>query len=347
MSLTVDIEKRLGDFSLRIAFETDALTTGLLGASGSGKSVTLKCIAGILKPDRGHIELNGRVLFDSAKRINLPPQKRRVGYLFQNYALFPNMTVRQNIACGLHHEKDRGRRERAVSDMIVSMRLTGLEQHKPGQLSGGQQQRAALARILVGNPDLLMLDEPTSALDSFLAEQLRAELSALLQRFQKDALLVTHSRDEAYGLCRSLAVVDGGRIVRMGNTHDVFADPMTRSAAILTGCRNVTDAQKAGDTRVFVPAWGVTLETGRPVNESLCAVGVRAHAFSQSAAENRFPVRILETQEAPFEWTTRFCYASHFVDAPPVQWKLPKGDAPLAVPEALGVQASDILLLYE
>ena len=198
MSLFVDIRKKLGDFSLDVSFESDSGTLGILGESGCGKSMTLKCIAGIETPDSGKIILNGLTLFDSEKRINLPPQKRRVGYLFQNYALFPNMTVRQNILCGLHFEKDKSIRDVEVERILDLVQLRGLENHKPHQLSGGQQQRTALARILVNKPNLLMLDEPFSALDSHLRDALQLEMLELLKDFDKDVLLVTHNRDEAY-----------------------------------------------------------------------------------------------------------------------------------------------------
>ena len=181
MSLIVDIHRDFGGFVLDAAFEAENGITCLLGSSGCGKSLTLKCIAGIEKPDRGHIELDGAVLFDSEKRINLPPQSRRVGYLFQNYALFPNMTVRQNILCGLNREKNRTEKERRLRDMLKLMQLDGLEERKPSQLSGGQQQRVALARILVNEPRMLMLDEPFSALDAHLRDSLKVELRDMLQ----------------------------------------------------------------------------------------------------------------------------------------------------------------------
>ena len=193
MSLTVDIHKQLGRFSLDAAFRADGGTLGLLGASGSGKSLTLKCIAGIERPDRGKILLNGVTLFDSERRINLPPQKRRVGYLFQNYALFPNMTVRQNILCGIRWERDRARRAAEFRRVVELLHLQGLEEQRPDQLSGGQQQRTALARILVSRPELLMLDEPFSALDEHLRDQLQIQMKKLLDAFDGDILLVTHN----------------------------------------------------------------------------------------------------------------------------------------------------------
>ena len=142
MSLIVDIRKDLGKFRLQAAFEAGKGVTSLLGPSGCGKSLTLKCIAGIEKPDSGHIELNGRMLYDSKRHINLRPQERRVGYLFQNYALFPNMTLRQNILCGMR-EKSRAEQEQKLSEILAVMQLEGLEKHRPHQLSGGQQQRVA------------------------------------------------------------------------------------------------------------------------------------------------------------------------------------------------------------
>ena len=154
MSLVVDIEKRLGSFHLRVEFEAENEILALLGASGCGKSMTLKCIAGVERPDSGHIELDGVTLYDSQRHICLPPQKRRVGYLFQSYALFPNMTVRQNILCGLHDERDRAARERAVSEAAKMLQLTDVLGRRPAQISGGQAQRAALARILVSRPRL-------------------------------------------------------------------------------------------------------------------------------------------------------------------------------------------------
>ena len=199
MRLSVDIHKDFGPFRLDAAFETDSgAVTGLLGASGCGKSVTLRCIAGIETPDEGHIELDGEVLFDSAARINLSPQKRRVGYLFQNYALFPNMTVEQNIAAGV---RDRAGRKETAARLMRAFYLEGHEHKYPRQLSGGQQQRVALARILANKPRALLLDEPFSALDSYLKWQVELELLDLLGRFEGPVLFVTHSRDEVRRLC--------------------------------------------------------------------------------------------------------------------------------------------------
>ena len=225
MSLFVNIEKDLGSFHLKVTLETDGVITGLLGASGCGKSMTLRCIAGVETPDRGRIVLDGRVLFDSEQRINLPPQQRGVGYLFQSYALFPTMTVRQNLLAGLHREKDKAKKQALYRQAVELLGLSGLEQRRPAELSGGQQQRVALGRILVNRPQVLLLDEPFSALDSHLREQLQLDMLRVLKDFSGDVLLVTHSRDEAYHMCGRLAILDEGQLLRCGATKEVFADP--------------------------------------------------------------------------------------------------------------------------
>ena len=239
MSLLVDIRKTCGAFTLNVRFETvdnAPAVLGLLGASGCGKSLTLKCIAGVETPDEGRIVLDGVTLFDSHKKIDLPPQKRQVGYLFQDYALFPNMTVRQNILCGLCREPDKARREQEVRRVLALLQLEGLEQRRPHQLSGGQKQRVALARILVNRPRLLLLDEPFSALDSHLRDKLQMELRGLLADFGHDVLLVTHSRDEAYHLCRRVAVLERGNLLSVKATKELLADPGSVAAATLSGC---------------------------------------------------------------------------------------------------------------
>ena len=184
MSLKVNIRKRLGNFNLDVAFETERGVFAILGASGCGKSMTLKCIAGIETPDEGRIELNGRVLYDSAKKINLTPQKRRVGYMFQDYALFPNMTVEQNIKAGMGKHPE----EEKVRSYINRFRLEGMEKHYPAQLSGGQKQRVAMARMIASEPDILLLDEPFSALDSYLKWELEQEMRDMLAEVQKPVL---------------------------------------------------------------------------------------------------------------------------------------------------------------
>ena len=347
MSLEVAIEKRFAGFTLRAQFTAQDTATAILGASGCGKSMTLRCIAGIVKPDKGRIVLDGVPLFDSEKKIDLPPQKRGVGLLFQNYALFPNMTVEQNILCGLHAEPDRAKRRAACAEMIRALRLEGLEKRLPSALSGGQQQRVALARILAAKPRILMLDEPFSALDSYLREQVEGEVGALLAAFQGPALLVTHNRDEAYRLCREMIVMDGGRVLRVGETKAVFADPRSCTAARLTGCKNILPCVKAGPRSVRLAGWEAELHLAAEVPEAVCAVGIRAHDFAPCAAgaPNALPVRVVSSGENPFDWNL-ICTAPGGEGR--LWWKVSK--ATLASPEPetpqyLTVRPESVMLL--
>ena len=304
MSLLVEIEKQLGNFHLDVRFQAETETLALLGASGCGKSMTLRCIAGIVKPDSGRIVLDGQVLFDSEQHIDLPPQQRGAGLLFQNYALFPNMTVEQNILCGLKAEKNRAARQARCAEMLRAMRLEKLARRYPAQLSGGQQQRTALARILVGNPRILMLDEPFSALDSYLREEVEGEVGSLLSGFDGTALLVTHNRDEAYRLCPEMVVLDSGRVLRTGHTRDVFADPRSVTAARLTGCKNILPCTRVDAHTVRLPGWNAPLQLALPVPKNCTAVGIRAHDFAPCSPDalNALPVKPLSSSENPFDW---------------------------------------------
>ena len=332
MSLEVNIEKKLDGFTLRAAFTAGNTSTALLGASGCGKSMTLRCIAGIVKPDRGRIVLDGRVLFDSDRHIDLPPQQRGVGLLFQNYALFPNMTVEQNILCGLKAEKDPAARRAACAEMLRAMRLETLAKRYPTQLSGGQQQRAALARILVGKPRILMLDEPFSALDSYLREEVEGEVGNLLANFAGTALLVTHNRDEAYRLCKEMIVLNEGQVLRTGSTKAVFADPQSISAARLTGCKNILPCTPLDSRTVRLDGWGTTLRLTLPVPVGCTAVGIRAHDFTSCAADapNAIPVKAVSTSENPFDWNL-ICTSPE--GAAQLWWKVGKTSLSAAAPE--------------
>ncbi|WP_373163341.1 sulfate/molybdate ABC transporter ATP-binding protein [Agathobaculum sp. Marseille-P7918] len=345
MSLHVDIRKKLGDFVLETAFDAENAVTGLLGASGCGKSMTLKCIAGVETPDSGCIMLDGETLFDSARGINLKPQQRRVGYLFQQYALFPHLTVERNILTGLHRERDAAARQRRLRDIIEMMQLEGLEKLRPAQLSGGQAQRVALARMLVNEPRLLLLDEPFSALDSHLRDQLQPQFVALLHSYGRQAVLVTHSRDEAYHLCGQLCVMESGRIVRDGATKEVFADPRSEAAARLTGCKNITPARKVDEWTVEAPAWGLRFTAAHPVPDEVHAIGLRAHYFHARAAANRANVQWVGELEEPFEWILLFRYAGQGQNTPPLWWRMPKDRKPAALPEVLGIAPENVLLL--
>lgn len=291
MSLIVDIRKSLGAFRLDVSFQIERDTLALLGASGCGKSLTLKCIAGIDTPDEGYIELDGRVLYDSMHRINLTPQKRNVGYLFQQYALFPNMTVAENIACGV---RDKTRRREVVMDKISALQLNGMEHKYPRQLSGGQMQRVALARILANEPELLLLDEPFSALDSYLKWQLELELADSISAFGGTTIFVSHSRDEVYRLCDYVSVLNRGISEAKIPVKALFEDPKTLSSCLLSGCKNYSRIRQTSRTHIEALDWGATLEVNRKIPRDAEYLGVRSRSFvpSLEAGDNSICCRV-------------------------------------------------------
>lgn len=273
MELIVDIKKKLRDFTLDVDFTVRDEVFALLGASGCGKSMTLKCIAGIETPDEGKIILNGRTLYDSEHKINLPPQARRAGYLFQNYALFPNMTVAQNITFAATGDKSA-----KLAQNIKRFQLDGLENVYPNQLSGGQCQRVAFARILASHAEILLLDEPFSALDSYLKWQLELELTDIFKIYGA-AILVSHDRGEVYRLADKVAVMHFGAITTLDTKREVFANPKTLAATILTGCKNISPARKVDADKLFAEDWNLTL-TAPNVPDDLKFVGIRANDLS-------------------------------------------------------------------
>ena len=291
MSLLVDIRKDFGSFRLDVSFETGDGVLGLLGASGCGKSMTLRCIAGIVRPDAGRIVLDGKVLFDKEKGINLPPQKRGVGLLFQNYALFPHMTVRDNLRAGM--TGSRREKEAQLTGLVERLGLRGLEHRRPAQLSGGQQQRVALGRILAGKPGVLLLDEPLSALDSYLRWQVELELLDVLSGFEGPVVLVTHSRDEVERLCRDVCVLDRGRSEGLRTVPHLLRAPDTVASCLLSGCKNLSRARACPNGRVEALDWGVTLRCASPLPQGLTHVAVQSRALSLAAAgENTIPCRV-------------------------------------------------------
>lgn len=294
----------------------------LLGASGCGKSMTLRSIAGIVKPDRGRIVVDGNTLFDSEKKMNLSLQERHTGLLFQNYALFPNMTVLQNIRTGARREKDPAKCEALTTAVIESFGLRELVQHYPSQLSGGQQQRTALARILVSAPNILLLDEPFSALDSHLRFRLEQEVREVIHGFGKTVVLVSHDRDEVFRLADKIAIMHEGKIERFGSREEVFADLVTRNAAILTGCKNISRLKKLSERRVFALDWGVELETAQPVGDAEY-LGIRMQDIRFGHDSNSQYCRVVAEIENPFSWTIML-RAEGSEDAIPFGWETDK-----------------------
>ena len=346
MALSVDIEKRLGDFTLSTRFEAENECLALLGASGCGKSVTLRCIAGILTPDKGKIVLDGVTLFDSAANINLPPQKRNVGYLFQQYALFPNMTVRQNIAAAV---RDKQRRKAVTEEKLRQFRLDEVADKRPGQISGGQQQRTALARILASEPKTILLDEPFSALDSYLKYQLEVELAETLEQFSGTVLWVSHDRGEVFRNCRRVCLLDQGKSQGTFTLRELFHEPVTEAAARLSGCKNYADAVPKG-TSVFLPEWGLTLDCGKAVPADVRRVGIRAHhvTLSETQAPGAFPCDVLRVIQDVFVTIVLLQPEGAAPDAPPLRMELDRA-VWYAVEDKqhiwITIQPRDILLL--
>lgn len=231
--LYVNIEKRLDRYTLKANFKCEKDTLALFGASGAGKSMTLKCIAGIEKPDRGVIQLNDRVLFDSNKNINLPPQKRHVGYLFQDYALFPDMTVSGNILSAMR-KLPKAERERKLSDLIKRFQLNGLEKRRPELLSGGEKQRVALARIFASSPEVLLLDEPFSSLDTLLKLQLIPYIREIIADFGGETIMVSHDIEEVRQLCPKLITIADGVTSIETNTEDYYTELKERYESLKT-----------------------------------------------------------------------------------------------------------------
>jgi len=235
--LEVDIQLRAGAFDLEVHFGAREGITALFGPSGAGKSLTLRAIAGLARPHRGHIALGDRVLFEAGNgaptaRVNLPPQERRVGLVFQEYALFPHLSVAENIDFGLRGG-DRAEREGRVAALLDRVGLPGFERRSPGRLSGGERQRVALARALAPNPELLLLDEPFGALDHRIRQRLRLELAELQQATGVPMVLVTHHLRDVRVLAGSLVLLDAGRSIRSGPTNEVLAHPGSEAALAL------------------------------------------------------------------------------------------------------------------
>lgn len=229
MKLQAHLCKKVKTQNIEISLDLQDEVLGILGRSGCGKSVTLRMLAGILQPDCGSITLDNEILYDSQKKVCLPAKKRGIGYLFQNYALFPNMTVTQNIAFA------QGKRKNInwIRDMLERFYIAEVAEQYPAKISGGQQQRVAMIRLLAAKPRVILLDEPFSALDSFLRQELVEQMQTVLQDFGGIAILVSHNKEEIYRLTQRCMVMECGKIAELGNTKDVFAQPQSQKGRIL------------------------------------------------------------------------------------------------------------------
>lgn len=343
--LEVEIQKKFKSFCLDMQFSMRGESLGILGASGCGKSMTLKAVAGIVTPDRGKIRTEKAVFYDGAARINMAPQKRKVGYLFQNYALFPNMTVEDNIAAGIREKK--AEKYKKVKTLLEQFQLNGLEKQYPHKLSGGQQQRVALARILASEPDILLLDEPFSAMDSYLKEELQLELKEQLKHFHGCTIIVSHDRDEIYKLCDRTMIMDNGVNLICEETKELFDQPRHMLAARLTGCKNISRAERRGNNTVYAADWGIELKVHCEIPQKLAYIGIRAHDFlpasPSKSQENLIRVLPGEKTQAPFEWILLFQNADNPQGS---MWiKRERGDR--QIPEFVQVKPEKILLLEE
>lgn len=307
MSLSVSIKKSFPAFTLDVDIEAGNETIGWLGESGCGKSLTMRCIAGIETPDEGKIVVNGKTFFERevGKRptVNLSPQERKTALLFQNYMLFPNLTVAENVAAGIDRKLPKEERNAQVDAELKRFGLDGFGKRYPSQLSGGQQQRVALARMLAAKPDILMLDEPFSALDAHLKGVLEQNLAGLFETFHGTILYVSHDIDEALRFCDRIAVIEKGHVMEVSTGNNLVNNPQSAASIRLSGCKNTTPAHRIDDRRVFLPAWGIGVDTDKPAPENLTYMGVRAF-FLERAKEpgrNTYRVRVVRTSDSRFD----------------------------------------------
>lgn len=274
MGLKVDIKKKLHEFDLNIKFEAKNKPLALLGASGSGKSMLLKCIAGLEKPDEGFIKKDEKILLDTKSGLNISAGKRKIGFIFQNYALFPHMTVYDNLAFGLGNKR-KDEIDYVINKELSKVHLEGFEKRYPTELSGGQQQRVAIARALVLEPEILLLDEPFSALDENTRGIVVREMGEMLSEYKGTAIVVTHNMDEAYRLCDDIVIINKGKKETEGYKKDIFENPKSVEGAKITGCKNTMEVFQIDKETVMTKDWNIEIKVKN--NSEINFIGIRAH----------------------------------------------------------------------
>ena len=306
MELKVNIKKRLRSFELVADFELKNEVLGILGHSGAGKSMLLKCIAGLERPDDGYISLNGKVLYDSSCGINLSPQQRRIGYLFQSYALFPNMTVEENLSFVMKEKADL--KPERIEGLLASFSISSLKDAFPSALSGGQQQRAALARAVAADLELLLLDEPFSALDTYVKEQLESELDRLLFFYGNSAILVSHDVDEAFRLSDKMAVIQDGKLFPVKEKHELISRPETSAEAVNAGFSNISSISIVGDRELIADEFGINITFNNIIPDWCRYIAISSKALELAADTEQECVYTMELIRVVENTSSYFLY---------------------------------------
>lgn len=334
MSVDLHIKKNFGRFKLNIEYRGESRRIGILGASGSGKSLMLKSIAGIETPNYGFVNIDGRVLFDSRNKVDIAPQKRKTGYMFQSLALFENMSVEKNIKAGIKKDADVKARE-----IMEDFGLSELADRLPSQLSQGQRQRTALARIIASEPEVILLDEPFSSLDSYMRDEMQTNLINTLKYFKGTVITVSHSYDEIYALSDELIVIDNGKICTYGKTDDIFRKPPDRISAVLTGCENIA-AVKYRNNKIYIPDWDIELTSDIKNAEY---VAVRANSFLLEDNGNSICLDVAEpkVKKGPFDNTIFFKPSERAVGK--ICFKISPYDN---IPDKIYLDKSNLLIIY-
>ena len=348
MSLSLDIRKSYPGFTLDVALEAGEERVALLGASGCGKSCCLRCIAGVDTPDQGRIVVNGVTFFDSERGVNLSPQERKCALLFQNYQLFPHLTVAQNVEAGMDRTADEACRRRDALRYLAIFGMGDFADRYPARLSGGQQQRVALARMLAARPGILMFDEPFSALDSYLKSALEQVLLDVFDVVGRTVIYVSHDIDEACRLCERICVLHDGHVEEVGTVADIVERPQTLATLRLTGCKNTSPAVKVGPTSVLATDWGMTFDVGREIPEDIAYLGIRANYFHKAReradgerGRNSYDLTVARVSDSRFERLVLFDVPRP--DAPSrLAWRLRK----VGVPEKELPHAGDVLRMH-